>query len=95
MSREHEPEIVSTFGVCGGTPRIGGTRITTENIIDAYRAGDSVADIALWYEVAELQVVCAIDFEQTWRGAVTKAVWGARTALMYAIAGIGPKRWRL
>jgi uncharacterized protein (DUF433 family) len=43
------PGIVSTPGVCGGTPRIVRTRIPVWGLVQAQRLGVSDADLLLWY----------------------------------------------
>ncbi len=45
---EH-PHIVRTEGVCGGRPRIKGTRIPVSLIAEYHRMGESVQDVVMMY----------------------------------------------
>ncbi|MBO9590583.1 DUF433 domain-containing protein [Devosia sp.] len=45
MSEPREPRIVSTPGVCGGRPRLLGTRLTVHDILGALAAGDTIDEL--------------------------------------------------
>jgi uncharacterized protein (DUF433 family) len=45
MSEAREPRIVSTPGVCGGRPRLLGTRLTVQDILGALAAGDTIDEL--------------------------------------------------
>lgn len=93
--REPRPVIRADYHTLSGTPRIAGTRISTDTIVSLFRAGDSILDIALAYEIREECVEAAVAFETTTHGQVTKAAWAVRR-LFHAIAeSIGPREWRL
>lgn len=45
MSEAREPKIVSTPGVCGGRPRLQGTRLTVQDVLGALAAGDTIEEL--------------------------------------------------
>nr|WP_314256282.1 DUF433 domain-containing protein [uncultured Devosia sp.] len=45
MSEAREPKIVSTPGVCGGRPRLLGTRLTVQDILGGLAAGDTIDEL--------------------------------------------------
>lgn len=49
MSEAREPKIVSTPGVCGGRPRLLGTRLTVPDVLGALAAGDTVEELLVDY----------------------------------------------
>ncbi len=55
--------LVSTAGVCGGSVRIAGTRITVWGIVAAFRQGRSVEDILEMYPaITRDDVAAALDY---------------------------------
>jgi uncharacterized protein (DUF433 family) len=42
-----EPKIISTPGVCGGRPRLQGTRLTVHDVLGALAAGDTVEELLI------------------------------------------------
>lgn len=57
--------IVKTLGVCGGNPRIDGTRIPVWIIAAMYWEGrDSIPNIAATYDVSVDQIVEAIQYAE-------------------------------
>lgn len=51
-------------GIVSGAPCIDGTRIPTWVVFGMAEAGDSVEEIADWYELPEVRVRNAVDWEQ-------------------------------
>jgi uncharacterized protein (DUF433 family) len=49
MSEAREPKIVSTPGVCGGRPRLLGTRLTVHDVLGALAAGDTIEELLVDY----------------------------------------------
>lgn len=47
MSEAREPRVISTPGVCGGRPRLSGTRLTVHDILVALGAGDTVDELLI------------------------------------------------
>ena len=45
MSEAREAKIVSTPGVCGGRPRLEGTRLTVQDVLGALAAGDTIDEL--------------------------------------------------
>lgn len=45
MSEDREPRIISTPGVCGGRPRLQGTRLTVHDVLGALAAGDTIEEL--------------------------------------------------
>jgi len=49
MFEAREPKIISTPGVCGGRPRLEGTRLTVQDILGALASGDTVDELLVDY----------------------------------------------
>lgn len=49
MSEARESKIVSTPGVCGGRPRLMGTRLTVQDVLGALAAGDTIEELLVDY----------------------------------------------
>ncbi len=49
MSEAREPRIISTPGVCGGRPRLQGTRLTAQDVLGALAAGDTIDELLVDY----------------------------------------------
>ncbi len=45
MTEAREPKIISTPGVCGGRPRLQGTRLTVHDVLGALAAGDTIEEL--------------------------------------------------
>jgi len=60
-----DTQIVSTPGVLGGKPRIGGTRISVELILKQLALGDSIEDLIDDYDIIREQILAAFAFAMT------------------------------
>lgn len=57
------PRIVRTAGICGGAPRIQGTRIAVRSIAEPFRRGESAEEIAALHPHLDPAAICdAIDY---------------------------------
>jgi uncharacterized protein (DUF433 family) len=61
------PLIVTTPGICGGEPRITGTRLSVRILADLYWQGEAVESIAAIYEIAQWEVERALDYATSHR----------------------------
>lgn len=50
MSEAREPRIISTPGVCGGRPRLQGTRLTVQDVLGALAAGDTIEELLVDFD---------------------------------------------
>lgn len=55
--------VVSTPGTCGGRPRIEGTRVPVERIVEAFNGGWSPAKVAEQYSLEIADVHNALRFQ--------------------------------
>ncbi len=51
------PHIVRTEGVCGGSPRIRGSRISVRTVAELYLAGEAAQEVAETYPQVDLAAV--------------------------------------
>lgn len=49
MSEAREPVVIATPGVCGGRPRLQGTRLTVQDVLGALAAGDTIDELLVDY----------------------------------------------
>lgn len=49
MPEAREPRIVATPDVCGGRPRLLGTRLTVQDVLGALAAGDTIEELLVDY----------------------------------------------
>lgn len=62
MSEAREPKIVSTAGVCGGRPRLLGTRLTVHDLLTGLASGDTVDELLADYPYLTREDISAVLF---------------------------------
>ena len=94
MSATEDPVVRETLGVCGGSPRVGHTRIPVRLIVELRRVGAAIDEIlAMYPQLTAAQVQGALDYYARNPARVDEDIAGNADALAALRGRDASRRW--